>query len=231
MDQGKYRLLKLLGHCLLACTAASVLAGCGGGSSSSGTGASSATDQNSPVTAQNQRPRISGTPPSTINAGDTYQFQPSASDADGDALAFQISNLPSWATFNPVSGALTGTPTSADVGTTSNIVISVSDGLTSTTLAAFSVAVTQISTGSATISWLPPTENTDGSALTDLAGYHIYYGTSATALTQTVTITNPGLTAYVIENLAAATWYFVVRAYTADGTESASSNVASKTIQ
>jgi hypothetical protein len=109
--------------------------------------------------------------------------------------------------------------------------ISVSDGSTSTALAAFSIAVTQISTGSATISWLPPTENTDGSALTDLAGFRIYYGTSAMALTQTTTITNPGLTSYMIENLAAATWYFSVRAYAADGAESALSNIASKTIR
>ena len=224
MEQRKFRFWKTPERCLLAGVAALVLAGCGGDSSSSDASAPS-------VTGQNQAPQISGNPPSAIKAGTPYAFQPSASDADGDALSFQISNLPSWATFNPVSGAVIGTPTSADVGTTSNILISVSDGSTSTALAAFSIAVTQISTGSATISWLPPTENTDGSALTDLAGFRIYYGTSAMALTQTTTITNPGLTSYMVENLAAATWYFSVRAYAADGAESAPSNIASKTIR
>jgi len=29
----------------------------------------------------------------------------------------------------------------------------------------------------ATVSWIPPTTNTDGTALTDLAGYKVYYGT------------------------------------------------------
>jgi hypothetical protein len=100
-----------------------------------------------------------------------------------------------------------------------------------TALAAFSIAVTQISTGSATISWLPPTQNTDGTTLTDLAGFRIYYGTSASALTQVANLTNRGLTSYMVENLAAATWYFTVRAYAADGAESASSNIASKTIR
>jgi len=179
----------------------------------------------------NAPPTLAGTPPASATAGQTYTFQPSASDANGDTLTFSIVNQPAWATFNATTGRLTGTPTVADVGTYTNIIIRVSDGITNTGLAAFSIAVTQISTGSATISWLPPTQNTDGSTLTDLAGFRIYYGTSATALTQTATITNPGLTSYVVQNLAAATWYFTVRAYATDGAESTSSNIASKTIQ
>jgi hypothetical protein len=230
MEQRKDRYWKNLGPWLLASAAVLALAGCRIDSSTSGASAPSGGPAPS-GTGQNQVPLISGNPPSAITAGAPYTFQPSASDPDGDALSFQISNLPSWAMFNPDSGAVNGTPTSADVGMTSDIVISVSDGLTSTALAAFSIAVTQISTGSATISWLPPTENTDGSALTDLAGFRIYYGTSPSSLTQTTTIANPGLSSYMVENLAAATWYFTVRAFATDGSESTSSNIASKTIQ
>ena len=184
-----------------------------------------------PPPASNTPPTLAGTPPASATAGQAYSFQPSASDPNGNSLTFSIVNQPAWTTFSATTGRLTGTPTVADVGTYANIVIRVSDGTTSTALAAFSIAVTQISTGSATISWLPPTENTDGSTLTDLGGFRIYYGTSATALTQTATITNPGLTSYVVQNLAAATWYFTVRAYATDGAESTSSNIASKTIQ
>jgi len=90
--------------------------------------------------------------------------------------------------------------------------------------------VTQVANGSATVSWSAPTQNTDGSALTNLAGFHIYYGTSATNLSQSVQIANPGLTIYALGNLAPATWYFAVNAYTAAGAESALSNIASKTI-
>jgi hypothetical protein len=163
--------------------------------------------------------------------GDAYGFQPSASDANGNNLTFAILNQPSWATFNPVTGSLTGTPNTSDIGTYANIVISVSDGQASTALRAFSVSVDEIATGSATVSWVPPTERTDGSALSDLAGFRVYYGKDSAALDQVQTAANPGLTTYVVQNLAPATWYFVVRAYTTTGMESGPSNIASKTIQ
>lgn len=85
-------------------------------------------------------------------------------------------------------------------------------------------------TGSATVSWSAPTTNTDGSALTDLAGYHIYYGTSATSLTQSVNITSSAIASYVLQNLASGTWYFAVTAVTNAGAESARSSVVSKTV-
>jgi hypothetical protein len=85
--------------------------------------------------------------------------------------------------------------------------------------------------GAATVNWLPPTQNEDGTALADLAGFHILYGTSSDMLDRTITLSNPGLTSYVVEDLAAATWFFAVRAYTAGGQHSALSNIASKTIQ
>jgi hypothetical protein len=85
-------------------------------------------------------------------------------------------------------------------------------------------------TGSATVSWLPPTTNSDGTALTNLAGYHIYYGTSAASLSQVIKIANVGITTYVIDNLAAGTYYFAVSSYTSTGIEGELSAVASKTI-
>ena len=87
------------------------------------------------------------------------------------------------------------------------------------------------SNGTATVNWTPPTGNEDGSALTDLAGYHILLGTSQDALDQTIEIDNPGLSTYMVENLAPGTWYFGVKAYARSGSESALSNIASKTIR
>ncbi|EQD47151.1 ribonuclease HII, partial [mine drainage metagenome] len=66
--------------------------------------------------------------------------------------------------------------------------------------------------------------------LTDLAGYNIFYGTSPSALTQRIKVTNIGVTSYTVSGLTSGTWYFVVTSYTADGTESAPSNVVSTTI-
>ena len=78
---------------------------------------------------------------------------------------------------------------------------------------------------------MPPTENADGSALTDLAGYRIYYGTDEAALSQTIKIDNPGLTKYVVENLAPATWHFAMKAFNSRAEESALIGVVSITIR
>ncbi len=84
--------------------------------------------------------------------------------------------------------------------------------------------------GSASLSWYPPTENADGSTMSDLAGYRIYYGKSATKLNQTIVIDNPGLTRFVVENLAPAKWHFAMTSVNANGKESARSKTVSKKI-
>jgi hypothetical protein len=164
-------------------------------------------------------------------AGSAYAFTPTASDPEGKTLTFSITNKPGWAAFSTTTGRLSGTPSSAQTGTYAGIVIKVSDGSASTSLAQFAIVVSSTTTnGSATLSWTPPTRNTDGSTLSNLAGYRILYGNSPGALTRTVQIANPGTSRYVVESLAAGTWYFSVRAYTSSGTESTASNTASKTV-
>lgn len=81
-----------------------------------------------------------------------------------------------------------------------------------------------------TINWMPPTENTDGTALTNLAGYNIHYGTASGALTQTISISNPGIATYVVQNLTPGTYYFAVAAVNASGTESPLSAEVSATV-
>ena len=71
----------------------------------------------------------------------------------------------------------------------------------------------QSASGNATLSWEPPTQRTDGSPLTDLAGYRIAYGTAPDNLGEMVTLNNPGMTSYVVENLARGTWYFAMTAF------------------
>ena len=92
------------------------------------------------------------------------------------------------------------------------------------------VNVNVYNNGTALLSWEPPLSNEDGTALTDLAGYKIYYGTRPGDYTETIDIDNPGLTSYLIENLAPNTWYFVMTAYTSSNLESTYSAEASKTI-
>jgi hypothetical protein len=84
--------------------------------------------------------------------------------------------------------------------------------------------------GTATINWTRPTTNTDGSTLTNLAGYKVVYGTSATNLSNVKTISDPATTSTTISALQTGTWYFSVRAVNSNDMESSNSNVAQKSI-
>lgn len=202
------------------------LAGCGGAGVT--TNPLSTANETAPTAT------ISGTPASTAKVGTYYSFTPAASDSDGGKLTYSISNAPAWAAFDTATGVLAGTPKTGDTGTTFSIVISVADGAAHASLPAFSLTVTAsgstATSGTATLSWIAPTQNNDGSPITDLAGYRIYYGTSSNALNQTVQVASASATGYVISSLPVGTWYFAVSSYTTDGAESAPSAVATKTI-
>jgi hypothetical protein len=176
----------------------------------------------------NVAPTITGTPSITAQVGVPYVFKPSASDANRDALTFSVLNKPTWATFNTTTGELSGTPTSA--GTTSNVQIKVSDGKVSAALSAFTLVVSPGLSRTASLSWVPPTQYTDGTTMTNLAGYRIHYGRSASELSASLTIDNAGITRYSMDGLASGVWYFAVTAYTSEGAESDDSTVVSATV-
>lgn len=203
--------------------AVSALVACGGGSEESA--------QTAPGTGgPNRAPTISGSPPTQVAAGSPYSFTPQASDPDGDSVTFSVQNRPSWASFNSTTGRLSGTPSSGDIGTYANVSISVSDGSLGANLSAFTVTVNGTVAGSATVSWSPPTTRSDGTALTNLAGYRIYYGNAPGQYGTTLTLNNAGLSSYVVEGLSPGTYYFAVTAFDATGVESDFSPPASKSI-
>jgi hypothetical protein len=185
------------------------------------------------VASTSDKPSISGTPPTSVKAGAPYSFQPTASGPAGMSLSFSVQNKPAWANFSIATGQLTGTPSSTQAGSYSNIVVSVSDGQASSALAPFTISVagTTSTTGSATLSWVPPTQNTNGSALTNFAGMILYYGTTPASLTQSVKLASTSQTSYTIGNLTAGTWYFGGVAYTNTGVQSAMSPVVSMSVQ
>jgi hypothetical protein len=165
-------------------------------------------------------PTISGTPNTSAVVNSLYSFLPETSDADGDELSFSIVNKPAWASFDTTTGQLEGTPTSADVGTTNAIELSVTDGSSIAALDKFGITVEQAGPSSFTISWTAPTQNEDGTALTDLAGYRIYYGTTTARYSEEVTLNSPGTNSYVIENLAAGKYFLVMTSVNSGGVES-----------
>ena len=178
---------------------------------------------------ENGSPTISGTPPGSVKVGELYSFTPNSSDPDGDTLTFSIQNQPGWASFVSSTGELSGTPSAGDVGIYANVTISVSDGTDSASLPQFSISVDQVSTGSATLSWTAPTKNSDGTTLTDLASYVIYYGTSSRNYTIQIPV-DMGMTTFVVDNLTPGTYYFAVTAINFSDIESGYSAEATKIV-
>src|ERR1700722_11452593 len=176
------------------------------------------------------KPTISGSPAKSVVAGQAYVFEPKATVEAGKKATFSITDKPTWASFNATTGELSGTPTAANVGTDSNITIAVSDGTTTVALPAFAIEVTELGAKSATLSWKPPTVNSNGSALTNLAGYRIYYGTKATALTNSITINSVGVTTHVVTDLSPGVYYFALMAFNTAGAESKLSNVVKASL-
>lgn len=228
------------------------LTACGGGAPTRQL-AEQATDTPTKSSATNNAPVISGTPSTELRVGQAYSFQPLASDPNGDALSFAVSNLPAWASFSAATGRLTGTPSAAAMGSYGAITITVSDGKAAASLPMFQISVVPPSAGSSgedppaagelppalvwpggsgsvTMQWQPPTTNTDGSALTDLMSYEVRFGSDPALLTYRITVDNPTLDSFVVDNLGAGSWYFVIVAVNSLGVASAYSNVASKTI-
>jgi hypothetical protein len=219
------RVFRCFDHVMVSLLMFGSVAGCG--------------DQSTPISSTAQISAtvlISGSPPSVIAAGRTYTFEPVAADTSGATLRFSVTNKPKWASFNVATGQLAGTPGAADVGEYQNIVVAAASGVDKAQLPAFSISVQQPSgvqqpsASSVTLSWIPPTENADGTALKDLAGYHIYYSTSATTLSNTIDLTDALANSYLISGLSSGTWYFAVAAYDSAGVESAPSSTAIATI-
>jgi hypothetical protein len=77
-----------------------------------------------------------------------------------------------------------------------------------------------VALATATLSWAAPTKNSDGTPLTDLAGFHIHYGLTSTAMDSLVTVSDPAALGYVISQLPPATYYFSVTSYTFSNVES-----------
>jgi hypothetical protein len=226
----------------------STLAACGGDSSGSATSAQTTPETPvvtaptpapsptpsptpSPAPSANNAPTISGTALAAATAGQGYSFTPTASDADKDTVSFTIANKPSWAAFNATTGALTGTPAAKDVGGYSGIEIAATDGKAVTALPAFAITVSAaVATNGVEVAWTPPTQNDDGSTLTDLSGYKIHYGTVSGDYTGSVSVDNAGITRYAVETLPKGKIYIAMTAVNAAGAESDFSKEVAVTV-
>jgi hypothetical protein len=209
-----------------------VLTGCGGGGGGGGGTAPIAGPGPGPSPGTNAPPEIQGAPSVAVEAGKQYLFQPTATDAERATLTFSIASKPEWATFDTATGKLSGTPAAEDVGIYEQIEISVSDGTSSAKLPKFAVIVAAAGSPiySVSLGWDIPSENDDGTPLTDLAGFRIHYGSASSDYSGTLQVDGANNTQFVVQQLPAGTYYFAITAVNSEGVESAYSTEVSKTI-
>lgn len=209
-------------------------AGAAGAAGAAHTGSSAPVASTPPPAASStstpSAPQVSGSPRTQVVVNQLYEFMPTARDPNGDRLAFSIAHRPAWLKFSVTTGLLSGTPTVADVGVYRGITIAVTDGNQAKALLPFDIQVVAVGPSSVILSWAAPTQNEDGSPLTDLAGYRIRYGERSGSYSTTVALTNPGLASHFLDGLVPSTYYFVISAYNARGEESPYSNEAVITL-
>lgn len=160
----------------------------------------------------------------TIAIGATQQFNAIGkySDTSTQDLTVSVTWSSSSASVAGISNAAGSKGLATALAAGSTVIKAVSGSVSgSTTLT--------VANRSATLTWDAATTNTDGTALSNLANYKLYYGTSSGAYTKNV---NAGTgTTYVLNNLSPGTYYFALTAMNTGGTESSFSNEAVKTIQ
>ncbi len=91
-----------------------------------------------------------------------------------------------------------------------------------------SPAPSETYSGSVPLAWAQPLTNSDGSPLTDLAGYIISYGASSGAYDTMINTGNT--TQFTITNLPPGTYHIVLQAYDTSGNKSSYSNEAVRAV-
>jgi putative Ig domain-containing protein len=174
--------------------------------------------------------------------GVAYDYQPAVQDRESDTLRFTAVNLPTWASLDPASGHISGTPGPDDAGVYESISITVADATHQAVTAPFSITVNsapdapdsmdtqEVGNGVASLQWEIPPSKVSGEPLDDLVGFRILYGRSSSDLDHSVMIQDPATTSYQVSGLTSGLWYFAVVAVNANGLEGPPTTLANKSI-
>jgi hypothetical protein len=203
---------------------------CGGGGGSPQSVQTAAPPPPSVPTQTNRAPTISMGDVGEARVGAVYAASPTASDPDGDTLRYTAENLPPWASLDPNTGRVSGTPQAGDEGAYESITIAAADAAHRAVTSPFSITVVGGASGTASLRWQEPGSKLDGSPLDDLAGYRILYGRNSDDLDQSVLVMNPRATSFDVESLDAGVWYFAVIAVNVNGLEGPPTTPAMKSI-
>jgi hypothetical protein len=133
------------------------------------------------------------------------------------------------ATDCTASGAWSGPKGSSGSESTGNLNQDQTYELSCTGPGGTALAMTTVTVRAASLSWEAPTENVDGTPLTNLSGFTVHWGNASRNYTESVTFNDPTKLDYFVE-LSPNTYFFAVTALASDGGESAFSGEVSKTI-
>ena len=192
-----------------------------------------------PATANNSPPSIDISEVADAQVGVAFDYQVVAQDSESDSLRYTSVNLPTWASLDPASGRISGTPGPNDAGLYESISITVADATHEVATAPFSITVNSAADapdaqepgiGVASLQWEAPPSKVSGEPLDDLVGYRIRYGRSSSDLDHSVMIQDPATTSYQVSGLTSGLWYFSVVAVNANGLEGPPTTLASKSI-
>jgi hypothetical protein len=227
-----FRRAKFLARAVLPALPLLLCQACGGGSPETTQAAPDAGSPAAPPASPNKAPTINGVGDEFAKVGETYSYQPIAGDPDGDLLQFTATNLPPWASMDPTSGHITGTPGPADAGVYEAITITAADAAHKAVTAPFTITVVAepVVTGVASLQWDLPMSKVDGSPLDDLAGFRILYGRESNNLDRSVLIDDPSATSYEFSALPSGIWYFAVVGVNSAGLEGPPTITAMKSI-
>lgn len=162
-------------------------------------------------------------------SGDEMETSDASVILEGTASGVNAIASVTWANNRGGQGEASGTETWQTGGITlesgqNKITVTAKDTTGASASRTIVIKRESAGTGSVTLEWTAPTHREDGTPLTNLAGYNIYYGRMSEVYDYHIDVDNPGVTSYVVEGLKPGKWYFVLSAYDSDGIESNFSN-------
>lgn len=153
--------------------------------------------------------------------------------ADPEQIPVNGSSVLTWssddATSCTASGAWSGARNTAGSFSTGPLTQSATYTLSCTGPSGNALASVTVEVLDKVLRWQPPTQNVDGTPLTDLAGFNIYWGAESRSYGTPHTIADPNATEWEA-NLPPGRYYFALTAFDRDGSESGYSNEVIKTI-
>jgi fibronectin type 3 domain-containing protein len=157
------------------------------------------------------------------------------SEADLSAY-FVYRSLSSGGSYQLVAGSLTTSSyqdTSVTNGVTYYYVVTAMDSGGNESGQSLEVSATPVAPvvheTTAALAWNPPSKNSDGTPLTDLAGFKVYMGTASRNYSTVMDVGTS--TTYTFNSLLPGTYYFCVTAYDTTGNQSSPSAEVTKTLQ